>query len=68
LITLNPADTPVRRVSAVGCLDLGAGGRKGGGCSATGRGKEIIVIVVWEKMTWLNKYVQNAGSAAASNE
>jgi dipeptidyl aminopeptidase/acylaminoacyl peptidase len=31
------------------------------------RGKETIEHVLWEKSAWLNKYVKNAGSAAASS-
>ena len=31
------------------------------------RGKETIEHVLWEKMTWLNKYVKNAGSTSTSN-
>ena len=31
------------------------------------RGKETIEHVLWEKMTWLNKYVKNAGGAGSSN-
>ena len=27
------------------------------------RGKETIEHVLWEKMTWLDKYVKNAGTA-----
>jgi len=31
------------------------------------RGKETIEHVLWEKMTWLNKYVKNAGASASNN-
>ena len=31
------------------------------------RGKETIEHVLWEKMTWLNKYVKNAGTSASIN-
>ena len=31
------------------------------------RGKETIEHVLWEKMTWLDKYVKNAGSAVSNN-
>ncbi|HEY1493641.1 MAG TPA: prolyl oligopeptidase family serine peptidase [Candidatus Solibacter sp.] len=31
------------------------------------RGKETIEHVLWEKMTWLDKYVKNAGSTTTSN-
>jgi dipeptidyl aminopeptidase/acylaminoacyl peptidase len=31
------------------------------------RGKETIEHVLWEKSAWLNKYVKNAGGAAASS-
>jgi dipeptidyl aminopeptidase/acylaminoacyl peptidase len=27
------------------------------------RGKETIEHVLWEKMTWLDKYVKNAGTS-----
>jgi len=31
------------------------------------RAKETTEHVIWEKMTWFNKYVKNAGGASASN-
>src|SRR4029077_12644875 len=31
------------------------------------RGKETIEHVLWEKMTWLDKYVKNAGTATNNN-
>ena len=31
------------------------------------RGKETIEHVLWEKMTWLNKYVKNGGTSASNN-
>ncbi len=31
------------------------------------RGKETIEHVLWEKMTWLNKYVKNAAAATSNN-
>ena len=31
------------------------------------RGKETIEHVLWEKMTWLNKYVKNAGASPSIN-
>jgi dipeptidyl aminopeptidase/acylaminoacyl peptidase len=32
------------------------------------RAKETTEHVIWEKMTWFNKYVKNAGSAGTNNE
>jgi len=31
------------------------------------RGKETIEHVLWEKITWLNKYVKNAGTTSSNN-